>query len=52
MVDAAGQFMGGKAGPYADPTEASPELFQGLVNFLEKNFCDQSCASVKVLLKS
>ena len=34
MVAAAGQFMGGKAGPYADPTEASPELFQGLVNFL------------------
>jgi hypothetical protein len=34
MVAAAGQFMGGTAGPYADPTEASPELFQGLVNFL------------------
>ena len=34
MVATAGQFMGGTAGPYADPTEASPELFQGLVNFL------------------
>ena len=35
MVAAAGQFMGlEQLGLMQDPTEASPELFQGLVNFL------------------